>query len=183
MAQPTATMSSFTTDPSASPSNEPFTELDPLSTPTVSSSGWLSVYSPGKFPQSVLSPGNFPMADQFSKPFRPNCFVDDTIELPDMASIMYWIYLATTVLSLFGNAIVIVVQIFGKESSSKIRKYLLSLAIADIIMGVFSVPFTYANMLLGYWPFPLWLCPLAQFMQLTSVFVTAATLTAIGIER
>jgi hypothetical protein len=64
-----------------------------------------------------------------------------------------------------------------------LRKFLINLAVSDILFGVFCVPFTYTDVLLGRWIFPLWLCPTAQFVQILSVFVTSFTLTIISIER
>ena len=72
---------------------------------------------------------------------------------------------------------------FGKRSALNLRKFLINLAISDILLGVFCVPFTYTDFMLGRWIFPSWLCPAAQFIQILSVFVTAYTLTIIGIER
>jgi hypothetical protein len=93
------------------------------------------------------------------------------------------LYSITSLLILLGNITVIVVQIFGKKSASSLRKFLINLAISDIVIGVFCVPFTFTDFMLGQWIFPHWLCPVAQFVQLLSVFVTAFTLTVIGVER
>src|SRR5699024_9030425 len=93
------------------------------------------------------------------------------------------LYTTTSLLSLTGNVVVIVVQLYGQQSSRNIRKYLLNLAVADIITGVFSVPLTYMNVTWGHWMFPHWLCPTGQYVQLLSVFVTSATLSIIGVER
>ena len=93
------------------------------------------------------------------------------------------LYSLTALASFIGNSIVLVVQIFGTESSKSIRKYLNNLAVSDITISVMSIPFTYTNNLMGRWIFPHWLCPTAQFFQLLSVFITSTTLTIIGIER
>jgi Na+/H+ antiporter NhaA len=89
----------------------------------------------------------------------------------------------TSCLAFFGNVVVIIVEIFGKRSAINLRKFLINLAVSDILVGVFCVPFTYTDFMLGRWIFPFWLCPTAQFVQVLSVFVTAFTLTVIGIER
>ena len=107
----------------------------------------------------------------------------DTIQSPYMKLFLFILYSGTSILSLIGNLIVIIVQVYGRESAKTIRRHLIVLAIADVITGVFSVPFTYTIILLNQWIFPHWLCPTAQYVQLLSVFVTAATLSIIGIER
>ena len=115
-----------------------------------------------------------------------DCFVPVTFEIvasPYIRAFLYALYSATSLVALVGNAVVITVQLRGSESSRSIRKYLLNLAISDLLIGVCSVPMTYTNMVLGRWVFPHWLCPTAQYVQLLSVFVTSGILSIIAIER
>jgi hypothetical protein len=93
------------------------------------------------------------------------------------------LYSVTSIVSLLGNLTVIIVEIFGKQSAHNLRKFLINLAVSDIIIGVVCVPFSYTDVMLGRWIFFHWMCPVAQFTQLLSVFVTAFTLTVIGVER
>ena len=93
------------------------------------------------------------------------------------------LYSATSFLSLFGNLIVIIVETFGRRSAANLRKFLINLAISDILFGVFSVPFTYTDFVYGRWIFFPWLCPWAQFIQILSIFITSFTLTLISVER
>ena len=86
-------------------------------------------------------------------------------------------------LALVGNSVVVVVQFYGKKTAKNLRKPLINLAVSDVLIGVFCVPFVYTDFMYGIWIFPNWLCPLSQFIQIISVFVTAFTLTVIGIER
>lgn len=96
---------------------------------------------------------------------------------------MVVLFSATSVLALVGNLIVIIVETFGRRSAANLRKFLINLAISDIVFGVFSVPFTYTNFMYGQWIFSPWLCPWAQFIQILSIFITSFTLTLISIER
>jgi Na+/H+ antiporter NhaA len=93
------------------------------------------------------------------------------------------LYSVTSIVSLLGNLTVIIVEMFGKQSAHNLRKFLINLAVSDIIIGVVCVPFSYTDVMLGRWIFFDWMCPAAQFTQLLSVFVTAFTLTVIGVER
>lgn len=114
------------------------------------------------------------------------CFLPSTVETIPSETLRYCIllwYIATALLALTGNVIVMIVQMYGLRSKGGIRKYLINLAISDIVSGVICVPFTYLNTVLGHWSFPLWLCPAGQFLQLLSVFVTSTTLSVIAIER
>jgi len=133
-----------------------------------------------------------------------DCFVPSTIELvPSSAGerglfdfadfdlflfqlgqlFLISLYSLTSLVALLGNLTVIVVEVAGSESAATIRKYLINLAVSDIIIGVLCVPFTYTDFMLGQWIFSHWLCPVAQYVQLLSVFVTSLTLTIIGVER
>lgn len=93
------------------------------------------------------------------------------------------LYSLTSFLAFVGNVIVIFVEVFGKRSARTLRKFLINLAISDILIGVFVVPFIYTDFMLGRWIFPHSLCPLSYFVQVSAVFVTAFTLTTIGVER
>ncbi len=89
----------------------------------------------------------------------------------------------TAALSLIGNTIAIWVLMAGKRSSRELRMFLVNLSLSDITMALFSIPFTYTDFMLGRWIFLPQFCPVVQFMQLASVFVSVYTLTAIGIDR
>ncbi len=67
--------------------------------------------------------------------------------------------------------------------SAHLKIYLINLAVTDMSKAVFSVPFNYTDAMYGYWRFPLFLCPLSQFMNICTICVSIFTLTAIGIER
>src|SRR5699024_4252286 len=67
------------------------------------------------------------------------CYRSDTLEhisIPLIRQLLLTLYIVTSVFSLMGNIIVIVVQMYGRESKVNIRKYLISLALADILTGV-----------------------------------------------
>ena len=93
------------------------------------------------------------------------------------------LYTSTSLFSFLGNLISIVVLIVGKRSSPELKKYLINLSISDILMALFSIPFTYTDFMLGRWVLPSILCPFAQFITIFSLCASVATLTAIAIER
>jgi hypothetical protein len=70
-----------------------------------------------------------------------------------------------------------------RKLSAGLRKYLINLAATDIYMAVFSVPFNYTDVMYGYWKFPLFMCPLSQFVSVCTISISILTLIAIGIER
>jgi hypothetical protein len=93
------------------------------------------------------------------------------------------LYSTTAIVSLASNVITIIVLVKGERLSSELWKYLINLSVADITMAIFSIPFTYTTFMLGRWIFPTWLCPIVQFTQVCSVFISVYTLTVIGIDR
>ena len=93
------------------------------------------------------------------------------------------LYSTTAGVSLAINIVTIIVLFNGERISSEIWKFLLNLSISDILMSLFSIPFTYTIFMLGRWIFPRCLCPFVLFAQLCSVFISVYTLTAIGIDR
>lgn len=131
------------------------------------------------------------------------CFIANRLEpVPDtrLQAFIFTLYLVTSIFSVLGNALVLLVALFScrkltpfasghatfsntSSSSRSIRRYLSNLAVSDITLALMSMPFMYSNIVLGYWEYPHWLCPLAQFAQLLTSFTTSSTLTIIGIER
>lgn len=94
-----------------------------------------------------------------------------------------FLYTLTAALALFGNILAICALLFGKRSSKELRIFLVNLSMSDIMMALFSIPFTYMDFMLGRWIFAPAFCPIVQQMQMTCVFVSVYTLTAIGIDR
>lgn len=87
-------------------------------------------------------------ANDFVESFAEDtlCFNATALEaVPSFAGKVFLItlYSITSLLALIGNLAVIIVELFGSESAPNIRKYLINLAVSDIILGVLCVPFTY----------------------------------------
>ncbi len=137
---------------------------------------------------TTIAPTNDSFIDFKSSPSNANssvCFTSPILEpvSPDVQPAIWMLYLFTSICSVLGNLLVILVQIFGRQSSRCIRKYLNNLAVSDITLALMSMPFMYSNIVLGHWTYPHFLCPVAQFAQLLTSFTTSSTLSIIGIER
>jgi Na+/H+ antiporter NhaA len=102
---------------------------------------------------------------------------------PQISTFIVIVYSVSAVLAFSGNVIVILVELFGKLTNANFRKFLINLAIVDILTSVFCVPFSYSNYLNSRWILPHFLCPVVHFVSLLSVFVNTITLTVISIER
>lgn len=124
-----------------------------------------------------------------SWPEGVNAFNDDfNIEDLELVSkqVQYFLialYSLTAAVALLGNVVAIVVLTRGRRTSRNLSKYLINLSLSDILMSIFSIPFTYTNFIMGRWIFPPETCPLVQSIQVWSVFVSIYTLTIIGVDR
>lgn len=102
---------------------------------------------------------------------------------PEVKSVLIIVYCATTFASVFGNILAIFVFVTGKRCRTDIRPFLINLAVADLIMGIFCIPFTFTVVILGTWIFTKPMCPIVLFLQLFSVTMSVSTNMAIGIDR
>lgn len=90
---------------------------------------------------------------KYGKMNESECYHSTTLEIISSPTIQVFfivIYSAVSLLSLIGNIIVLIVQFYGKESARNIRKYLINLAISDVIIGVLCVPITYTRLGVKY---------------------------------
>ncbi|TPP57274.1 Neuropeptide FF receptor 2 [Fasciola gigantica] len=67
--------------------------------------------------------------------------------------------------------------------TSSFNYYLASLAVSDLLMGLFCIPVTFTQICLGYWPFAHFLCPVVVYAQLVMVTASTLTNTAISLNR
>lgn len=97
--------------------------------------------------------------------------------------IFYVIYILAIVLGASGNIISIIVFTKGRRCNTDIRGFLINLAIADLMMAVVCLPFSFTSALLRRWIFSAPMCPIILFTQMLSVTVSVYTNTAISIDR
>ncbi|XP_002734699.1 prolactin-releasing peptide receptor-like [Saccoglossus kowalevskii] len=111
------------------------------------------------------------------------CHVDDdAINLAGRITLILT-YALTVTLTIIGNTMVIVVLLCGSRTMSELNKFIVNLAVGDMAMGIFCMPFTFIHGMLRKWIFGEAMCPLILFLQQVSVGVSIYTLTAIGINR
>ncbi|XP_076459929.1 QRFP-like peptide receptor isoform X2 [Babylonia areolata] len=93
------------------------------------------------------------------------------------------LYTLTTLLSISGNVLVVIVFSRGRRCRTDIRPFLINLAVADLIMAIFCMPFTFTLVMLKTWMFSKPMCPAVLFMQHLSVSASVFTNMAIGSDR
>ncbi len=93
------------------------------------------------------------------------------------------LYSTSTLLTILGNITVIFVLVLGSKSKTDLAKFLVNLALANLLMAFFCIPYTFTETMLGYWIFGKVMCPVVQYMSLFSVIVGIFTNVALGIDR
>lgn len=93
------------------------------------------------------------------------------------------LYSLTACFAFVSNLLTIIVLMKGKRCTRDLRKFLINLSVVDLLMAVFTIPFTYTNYMLGRWIFFPIMCPIVNMAQLTTITVSIYTLVAIAIDR
>ncbi|XP_062600807.1 G-protein coupled receptor 83-like isoform X1 [Saccostrea cucullata] len=86
-------------------------------------------------------------------------------------------------ISLFGNSIVCYVIVRNRRMYTVTNFFIANMAISDLFVTCFNVPFNIARHLLDEWPFGDFICHLMNFSLMISVYVSTFTLTAIALDR
>ncbi|XP_043489794.1 gastrin/cholecystokinin type B receptor-like isoform X1 [Polistes fuscatus] len=86
-------------------------------------------------------------------------------------------------LSIVGNCLVLITLARNKRMRTVTNVYLLNLAVSDLLLGVFCMPFTLLGQMLKNFVFGLTICKLISYFQVVSVSVGVWTLVAISLER
>ena len=97
---------------------------------------------------------------------------------------VFWItsYTVTALVSLILNSVTLYVLLHNSISTG-LGKFLINLSVSDIAVSIFCIPTTYTQVMFQKWIFPNFFCPVVNFAQIITVFVSVWTLTMIGIDR
>ena len=96
----------------------------------------------------------------------------------------YCVYLLIFIVGIFGNVLVCYVVFRNKSMMTVTNLFITNLALSDILLCVFAVPFTPLYLLtFRVWVFSGILCHLVPFAQGVSVYISAFTLMSIAIDR
>lgn len=86
-------------------------------------------------------------------------------------------------LGLLGNSLVIYMIIRYRTMRTVTNFFIANLALADLLVDTFCLPFTLVYTLLDEWKFGAVLCHMVPFAQALSVHVSIQTMTVIALER
>nr|ALM88315.1 neuropeptide receptor A19 [Chilo suppressalis] len=97
---------------------------------------------------------------------------------------VFIMYSIVFIVALIGNGLVCFVVQSSPRMKTVTNYFIVNLAVGDILMTLFCVPFSFMSMLvLRYWPFGAIMCKVVNYSQAVSVLVSAYTLLAISIDR
>ncbi|XP_049271740.1 RYamide receptor isoform X2 [Rhipicephalus sanguineus] len=97
-----------------------------------------------------------------------------------LLSIFYGII---SLVAVAGNFMVMWIVATSRRMQTVTNFFIANLAVADIIIGLFSIPFQFQAALLQRWVLPEFMCAFCPFVQVLSVNVSIFTLTAIALDR
>ncbi|XP_013785397.1 RYamide receptor-like, partial [Limulus polyphemus] len=92
-------------------------------------------------------------------------------------------YGTISLVAVVGNVCVLWIVATSRRMQTVTNFFIANLACADIIIGLFSIPFQFQAALLQRWVLPYFMCAFCPFVQVLSVNVSIFTLTAIALDR
>ncbi|XP_035218942.1 RYamide receptor-like [Stegodyphus dumicola] len=102
---------------------------------------------------------------------------------PSIIALLSCCYGMVSLTAILGNFCVLLIVATSRRMRTVTNYFIANLAVADIIIGLFSIPFQFQAALLQKWVLPYFMCPFCPFVQVLSVNVSIITLTAIALDR
>jgi len=102
---------------------------------------------------------------------------------PGLVALLSVLYGTISVITVIGNALVVIVIMRNRHMQTVTNFFIGNLSVADVALGILSIPFQFQAALLQRWDLPHFLCPAAPFVKQLSVNVSIITLTLIAVDR
>ncbi|XP_064620038.1 neuropeptide Y receptor type 2-like isoform X1 [Lineus longissimus] len=93
------------------------------------------------------------------------------------------LYGSISLLAIIGNGAVIYVVGKNRKMQTVTNIFIVNMAFADVLIGLFSIPFQFHAAILQRWVLAAFMCPLAPFVQVMTVNVSIFTLMILAIDR
>lgn len=97
--------------------------------------------------------------------------------------VIYSAYALIVIISLIGNLMVVYAIFSKRRMRTTVNIFIGNLAISDLMMTIFNIPFSSARLLMDNWIFGDFMCHLAPFLQVVAVYVSTITMAYIAIDR
>ncbi|KAF7252487.1 Pyroglutamylated RF-amide peptide receptor [Varanus komodoensis] len=105
-------------------------------------------------------------------------------ELPGRAQLAFALACALIcALALFGNGLVLYVVARRKAMRTVTNIFICSLALSDVLIALFCVPFTLLQNVSRNWPGGAFACKMVPFVQSTAIVTEILTMSCIAVER
>lgn len=98
-------------------------------------------------------------------------------------ALLIFLYGSISLVAIVGNALVMFVVIYKRNMQTITNVFIANLALADVAIGIFTIPFQFHAALLQRWEFAEFMCKVAPFVKNLSVNVSILTLTVIAFDR
>lgn len=128
---------------------------------------------------SFLEPSHVCVVNFISLPITELIFEVPTTLLILLSSL----YGSISFIAVIGNGLVMWIVITTRQMHTVTNFFIGNLAMADVVIGLFSIPFQFQAAVKQRWDLPYFMCPFCPFIQILSVNVSIFTLTAIAIDR
>lgn len=93
------------------------------------------------------------------------------------------LYGTISLVAVIGNSLVMVVVIARKNMQTVTNIFIANMAFADVILGIFTIPFQFQTIILGRWEVAGFMCKVAPFAKNMCVNVSIFCLTLVAIDR
>eukprot|EP00095_Tigriopus_kingsejongensis_P009677 maker-scaffold84_size396325-snap-gene-0.19 protein:Tk09677 transcript:maker-scaffold84_size396325-snap-gene-0.19-mRNA-1 annotation:"tachykinin-like peptides receptor 99d-like" len=93
------------------------------------------------------------------------------------------IYGLISLTAFLGNILVLWIIATGRRMNTVINLYIANLALADVVIALFCIPFQFQAALLQRWDLPDLMCKLCPFLQHLSINASIFTLVIIALDR
>lgn len=113
-----------------------------------------------------------------------NSAVDEAFFVPlGIVVLLAFLYGSISLVAVVGNGLVILVIVKNRKMQTVTNIFIANLALADVMIGIFSIPFQFQAAILQRWVLPFFMCATAPFVTVLSVNISVFTLTVISIDR
>ena len=109
---------------------------------------------------------------------------DELYQIPfNLAIALTLAYIVASAASVIGNFMVLWIVGCSKAMHSVTNAFIANLAAADLIIGLFCIPFQFQAALLQKWILPHFMCTMCPTLQVVSLNVSIFTLVALSLDR
>ncbi|XP_054708424.1 neuropeptide F receptor-like [Uloborus diversus] len=112
------------------------------------------------------------------QPYMDNRAIDDVALISLLIA-----YVVLIITGASGNGLVCMAVARKPAMRTARNVFIINLAISDLILCLFTMPFSLVEIMMKFWPLGVLTCKLVAGLQATSIFVSAISIAAIALDR